>query len=253
MPLRGVKQGCPLSPLLSSLFINNVDNEFGTGFTGAVTGTEGLRVTDMLYADDLILTANDPVRLQKMLRRLESYAARRGLTVNVQKSYIVRFNAYRNSALPVFRLYNQELQERDSFTYLGMLFDKHLGLHHAATHALRPLNAALCRVKEFGIEKRISDRPHAMWLFKTYALSAGMYASQIWSTQFLKHDNGFSNPLQVALMAFLKEVLGLNLLLQTDVCFENARRNPCNFTISGQLSNFGTGWLIQTAILYAML
>ena len=57
---------------------------------GAVTGTEGLRVTHMLYADDLTLTANDPVKLQKMLRRLESYAARKGLTVNVQKSYIVK-------------------------------------------------------------------------------------------------------------------------------------------------------------------
>ena len=91
------------------------------------------------------------------------------------------------------------------FTYLKMLFDKHMNLHRAATHALRPFNAALRRVKEFGIEKRISDRPHAMflWLFKTYALSAGMYASQIWSTQILKHDNGFSNPLQVAHMAFL--------------------------------------------------
>jgi hypothetical protein len=60
-----------------------VDDEFGTGCMGAVTGTEGLRVTPhMLYADDLTL-----VQLQKMLRRLESYAARKGLTVNVQKSY----------------------------------------------------------------------------------------------------------------------------------------------------------------------
>ena len=65
-------------------------------------------------------------------------------------------------------------------------------------HALRPFIAALRRVKEFGIEKRISDRPNAMlWLFKTYALSAGIYASQIWSMQLLKHDNGFNNPLQV--------------------------------------------------------
>jgi hypothetical protein len=47
---------------------------------GAVTGTEGLRVTHMLYADDLTLTAIDPVQLQKMLRRLESYAARKGPT-----------------------------------------------------------------------------------------------------------------------------------------------------------------------------
>ena len=91
-----------------------------------------------------------------------------------------------------------------------MLFNQHKNLHHAASHALRPFNAAIRRLKEFGIEKRISDRPHAMmWLFKTYALSAGMYASQIWSTQFLKRDNGFSNFLQVAHMAFLKIILGI--------------------------------------------
>ena len=121
-----------------------------------------------VFADELTLTANDPVQLQKMLRQLEWYAAREGLTVNVQKSYIVNFNAYRNSAFPIFRLYNQKLEERDYFTYLGMLIDKHMNLHHAATHALRQnFNAALRRVKEFGIEKRISDRPHAMsWLFK---------------------------------------------------------------------------------------
>ena len=51
--------------------------------------------------------------------------------------------------------------KRDYFTYLGMFFDKHLNLHHAVTHALRPFNAALRRVKEFGIEKRISDRPRS--------------------------------------------------------------------------------------------
>ena len=77
VPLRGVKQAYPLSPLLFSLFINDVDDEFGWGFVGAVTSTQGLRVTLMLYADDLTLTANDPVQLQKMLRRLESYAAKK--------------------------------------------------------------------------------------------------------------------------------------------------------------------------------
>jgi hypothetical protein len=50
---------------------------------------QALRITHMLYADDLTLTAYDPVQLQKMLRRLESYAAWKGLAVNVQKSYYV--------------------------------------------------------------------------------------------------------------------------------------------------------------------
>ena len=136
---------------------------------GAVTGTEGLRVTHMLYAYDLTvrvaLTANDPVQLQKMSRHLELCAARKG-QVYLQKSYIVNFNAYQYSAVPVVRLYNQELKERDYFTYLGMLFDKNVNLHHAASHALKSFNAAIRRVKELGIEKRISDRPHAMlWLF----------------------------------------------------------------------------------------
>ena len=67
-----------------------MDDEFGTGFMGAVTGTEGLRIIHMLYTDDMTLTANDPVQLQKMLSRLELYAARKGLTVNVQQSYIAK-------------------------------------------------------------------------------------------------------------------------------------------------------------------
>jgi len=52
------------------------------------TGTEGFKVTHMPYADDLTLTANDTVQKQNMLRRLESHAARIGLTILVQKSYI---------------------------------------------------------------------------------------------------------------------------------------------------------------------
>jgi hypothetical protein len=203
VPLRGIKQGRPLSPLLFSLFISDVDDEFGTGFMGAVTGTEGLRVTHMLYADDLLtLTAIDPVQLQKMLRRLESYAARKGFTVNVQKSYIVNLM---RTEIPQFLFFVSTIRslKREILLPTWECYLKHINLNHAATHPLRPFNAALRRVKEFGFEKRISDRPHAMlWLFKTYALSAGMYASQILSTQFLKHYNGFSNPSQVAHMAF---------------------------------------------------
>ena len=110
-----------------------------------------------------------------------------------------------------------------------MLFDKHMNIYHAAFHALRPFNA-LRRVKEFGIEKRISDRPHArLWLFKTYALSAGMYASQIWSTQFLKHDNGFSNPLQVAHMAFLKRILGIKSTSANWCVLRECAQEPLQF------------------------
>jgi hypothetical protein len=71
-------------PYFLSLFTNDVDNEFGSGFVVAATDTQGLKVTHtMLYADDLTLTANDPA--QKILKRLESFAARKGLALSVQK------------------------------------------------------------------------------------------------------------------------------------------------------------------------
>jgi len=80
-PTRGVKEGCPLSPLLSYLYINDVDC-IARDVRGAVTGIPDVCVTHMLYADDLSLTANGPGQLQMILDRLSAYALRKGLIVN---------------------------------------------------------------------------------------------------------------------------------------------------------------------------
>ena len=56
----------------------------------------------------------------------------------------------------------------------------------------------------------LTNRLHAhIWLLKTYAIPASMYASQIWSTFFLKQGKDMDNPVQKWLLTVLKRILGV--------------------------------------------
>eukprot|EP00983_Pelagomonas_calceolata_P008349 273089-Pelagomonas_calceolata.AAC.1 len=65
-PHFGVKQGCPLSYLLFSLYINDVDC-LAEIVQGAIKGTSDRRVMHMLYADDLCLPVMCPIGCMRML------------------------------------------------------------------------------------------------------------------------------------------------------------------------------------------
>eukprot|EP00983_Pelagomonas_calceolata_P127836 1161448-Pelagomonas_calceolata.AAC.5 len=66
-----------------------------------------------------------------------------------------------------------------------MVCDKTINLDVSADAALRQFTAGTFRVKKSVQEHdlQVANRLHAqIWLLKTYALPAGMYASQIWAT-----------------------------------------------------------------------
>ncbi|MCO5569536.1 hypothetical protein L7F22_023250 [Adiantum nelumboides] len=76
----GVKQGCPLSPTLFGLYIDEIADYIYQG-GGAGVDLSGTQVHIMLYADDIILLTESQEDLQLHIEALRSFCIQRGVTV----------------------------------------------------------------------------------------------------------------------------------------------------------------------------
>ena len=138
----GLREGSVLSPVLYSVFINNLIAELETRVphTGVVL-EPGLRIQALLYADDVVLVAESQQHLQQMLNVAERHADKmqyqfsvpkrnaRGQITESGKSQVVIFGE--NGITPdVFSLHGKELEQKRSYKYLGVHMHQLLGKHH---------------------------------------------------------------------------------------------------------------------------
>ena len=89
---RGVKQGDVCSPVLFSLFINELALDIiNNGRHGVSLSSDFVQLVILLFADDMILLSETFIGLQTQLNSLFSAASRLQLKVNMNKSNIVVF------------------------------------------------------------------------------------------------------------------------------------------------------------------
>ncbi|KAJ9512200.1 hypothetical protein QJQ45_012756 [Haematococcus lacustris] len=131
-PDQGVKQGCPISPLLFALYVHDISKEF-LGPVDAVR-VQGTPVTHFMYADDLTLVSTSPHGLQRLVCQLQGFADRKHLTVNVGKSKVMVFNGNSQTAAPSIGYKHEILPVVREFKYLGMHFNPSATPAFAATH-----------------------------------------------------------------------------------------------------------------------
>ena len=95
----GVRQGCPLSPLLFNIYVRELGNVISTcvhGVKYAVVGKDGVMEwksqAGLLYADDVCLMANSEKDLKVIMEKVNECIAEYGLKVNEKKSKVVCIN-----------------------------------------------------------------------------------------------------------------------------------------------------------------
>ena len=85
----GLKQGCPLSPLLFNIFIDDVSTIFNDNCDPVEL--HDIEINHLLYADDLVILSKSASGLAKSLENLDRYCENWHLKVNVQKTKVIIF------------------------------------------------------------------------------------------------------------------------------------------------------------------
>ena len=86
---RGVKQGCPLSPTLFNIFINNLIGYSNEEAEGISFGS--CQLNALMYLDDLVLVADKPDSLNKLLQALNQWCTDNRMGINPDKTKIIHF------------------------------------------------------------------------------------------------------------------------------------------------------------------
>jgi len=112
-----VRQGCILSPLLFAIVMDWVMRQSTTSRDFGLIWVDGTRLTDLDFADDVVLINSDVKRLQELTTAVEQEASKVGLCVNSNKCRVMVSGGWEGSA----NIYasGATIETVENFCYLG--------------------------------------------------------------------------------------------------------------------------------------
>ena len=133
-----MKQGCPLSPILSNIFQNDLHEIFNDSCFPISLGD--IKLNSLSWAYDLVLLSSTPEGLQNCLNNLSEYCSKWCITINVKKTQSIMFGKGKSFTL---NLNGEKITQTDRYCYLGVTIHKSGKVKYAVEDRIKRASRAI--------------------------------------------------------------------------------------------------------------
>jgi len=146
----GVRQGCPLSPILFNLFINDILNNCDK--YGVSIGNK--KCCGGLFADDIVLIAPSERKMKALLRYVFCWANKNEMSFGINKcaTMVIKslnFASYPGYEEPTFHLGMYSIPKASVYIYLDILFSNDLSFEPIITYMSTKVRKSLFSFSSF--------------------------------------------------------------------------------------------------------
>ena len=179
---QGVRQGAILSPLLYSIYVDELLDTLAA--SGAGAHINSLYVGAPMFADDLALVADSPTSLQSLINLVHSYTIKWRYKINPAKSAILVFGeATRtrstNRGLRSWSIGSATISEQDEVHHLGILRSVHSSIISRTNERASSGRSAFFSLNAIGTRFGCLHPSTSLKLYNAVCLPIMLFGSEI--------------------------------------------------------------------------
>ncbi|KAK3552130.1 hypothetical protein QTP86_001508 [Hemibagrus guttatus] len=197
----GLRQGCPLSPVLFIVFMDSISRR-SQGLEGVWFGVH--RISSLIFADDVVLLASSGLDLQHALGRFAAECEAAGMRVSTSKFEAMVLD--RKKVACTLQVGGQVLPQVEEFKYLGVLFTSERRMDREIDRRIGAAAAVMRSMYRSVVVKKEPSPKAKLLIYQSIYAPTLTYGHELWvMTERVR------SRIQAAKMSFLHRVAGRSL------------------------------------------
>ena len=209
---KGVRQGCPLSPLLFNLYINDIFDLIDNNTPVSPELNDKNPINVLMYADDLVMFSESEDQLQNNMSLLNDYCVNWNLDINIKKTKTMVFNRGNKLCKTSIYLNNKLIECVKEFKYLGFYISaKNCSFLKTIIDLKTKANRAIFALNN-KIKLSMLPTKLAIKIFNAQIKPILLYGSEVWAPYHnYTYDTWDTCETEKCHTQFLKRMLGCDV------------------------------------------